>query len=181
MCRILQACPLCGSRFFSTRAETITIARLIPFALRGASTAHLKVRLFKASCQSTLLHSIQLTTGLDLGLPCAASQCVESPNRLRTLHLAAPNFRPAKETAILESESRVFPISRCRRRLIQLPRSPSARCIPQRWPPERPQHRTNERLSTSRAGTRLYLRRRHGHQHPGPQPLCGRLLGQRGL
>src|ERR1039458_9475413 len=108
MCRILQACPLCGSRFFSARAETITIARRIAFALRSASTAHLKVRPFKARCQSTLLHSIQLTTGLDLGLPCAASQCVETPNRLRTLHLAAPNFRPAKETAILKQNRESF-------------------------------------------------------------------------
>ena len=48
-------------------------------------------RPFKARCQSTLLHSIQLTTGLDFRLLPQPLK-VETPNRLRTLHLAAPSF-----------------------------------------------------------------------------------------
>ncbi len=51
------------------------------------------MRPFKASCQSTLLHAIQLTTGLDLGLPSAASQCVESPNRRLGGRITAEDMR----------------------------------------------------------------------------------------
>src|SRR5208283_2212408 len=46
---------------------------------------------------------------------------------------------------------------------------------------EKPAEQANERLPTSRAGARRHLRRRHGDEHPVPQPQCGRLLGQRGL